>query len=72
MDSNHRRNTPAELQSAPFGHSGTPPFSFLATLSFSVLVKECAKVSVFFIKSKVVPKKYEKKEKRRNGDRRKD
>src|SRR5688572_14262487 len=25
MDSNHRRHTPADLQSAPFGHSGTPP-----------------------------------------------
>ena len=26
MDSNHRRLTPAELQSAPFGHSGNCPF----------------------------------------------
>ena len=25
MDSNHRRRTPAELQSAPFGHSGNCP-----------------------------------------------
>ena len=25
MDSNHRRLTPAELQSAPFGHSGNCP-----------------------------------------------
>lgn len=25
MDSNHRRHTPADLQSAPFGHSGTTP-----------------------------------------------
>ncbi len=26
MDSNHRRRTPADLQSAPFGRSGTPPY----------------------------------------------
>ncbi len=26
MDSNHRRRTPAELQSAPFVHSGNCPF----------------------------------------------
>ena len=25
MDSNHRRRTPADLQSAPFGHSGIRP-----------------------------------------------
>ena len=25
MDSNHRRRKPADLQSAPFGRSGTPP-----------------------------------------------
>ena len=27
MDSNHRRHKPADLQSAPFGHSGIRPFS---------------------------------------------
>ena len=26
MDSNHRRRKPADLQSAPFGHSGTCPY----------------------------------------------
>ncbi len=26
MDSNHRRRTSADLQSAPFGHSGIRPF----------------------------------------------
>ena len=26
MDSNHRRRTPADLQSAPFGHSGIFPY----------------------------------------------
>ena len=29
MDSNHRRYEPADLQSAPFGHSGKPPFQLL-------------------------------------------
>ncbi len=29
MDSNHRRYKPADLQSAPFGHSGILPFLFL-------------------------------------------
>ncbi len=28
MDSNHRRRTPADLQSAPFGHSGIFPIFF--------------------------------------------
>ena len=28
MDSNHRRRKPAELQSAPFGHSGNCPLFF--------------------------------------------
>ena len=28
MDSNHRRRTSADLQSAPFGHSGIRPFYF--------------------------------------------
>ena len=27
MDSNHRRRKPADLQSAPFGHSGICPYS---------------------------------------------
>ena len=37
MDSNHRRRKPAELQSAPFGHSGNCPFQyiFLSLLSDS-------------------------------------
>ena len=34
MDSNHRRRKPAELQSAPFGHSGNCPL-FLSLLSDS-------------------------------------
>jgi hypothetical protein len=35
MDSNHRRHTPADLQSAPFGHSGTPPKLFKELVPFS-------------------------------------
>ena len=31
MDSNHRRRTPADLQSAPFGHSGNFPYFSSAT-----------------------------------------
>ena len=31
MDSNHRRYKPADLQSAPFGHSGIRPCSFWAS-----------------------------------------
>jgi polyferredoxin len=65
MDSNHRKNTLTELQSVPFSHSGTPPVFFVTTLSFSVLVKECAKVIVFFIMSKAVSKKNAKKIKKR-------
>ena len=61
MDSNHRKNTLTELQSVPFSHSGTPPVFFTATHSFCVLMKECAKVIVFFIMSKTVPKKNAKK-----------
>ncbi len=39
MDSNHRRYKPADLQSAPFGHSGILPFFrffFAMTSSFFV------------------------------------
>ena len=36
LDSNQRRHKPADLQSAPFGRSGNPPY-FLA-----ILVKSCA------------------------------
>ena len=35
MDSNHRRRTPADLQSAPFGHSGNFPIFLAATLRFT-------------------------------------
>ena len=72
MDSNHRKNTLTELQSVPFSHSGTPPVFFVTTHSFCVLVKECAKVIVFFIMSKTVPKKNVKKMKKRKEVREKE
>ena len=34
MDSNHRRRKPADLQSAPFGHSGICPFAFKTLSTF--------------------------------------
>ena len=33
MDSNHRRRTPADLQSAPFGHSGIFPYFRLQSIA---------------------------------------
>ena len=32
MDSNHRRRKPADLQSAPFGHSGICPYSLSVSI----------------------------------------
>ena len=56
MDSNHRRRTPADLQSAPFGHSGIcPEFQHLTfeCLSFSsVVLNSSAKVRQISIRSK--------------------
>ena len=44
MDSNHRRRKPADLQSAPFGHSGIRPSTFVwdykgSYIFFTVQVK---------------------------------
>ena len=36
MDSNHRRYKPADLQSAPFGHSGIRPWSVIEFLVYSL------------------------------------
>ena len=46
MDSNHRRLTPAELQSAPFGHSGNCPFG---RTDYSVNAFVSAKVQKTFV-----------------------
>ena len=35
MDSNHRRYKPADLQSAPFGHSGIRPYNLSASRSLT-------------------------------------
>ena len=32
MDSNHRRQEPADLQSAPFGHSGNHPLNYFVNI----------------------------------------
>ncbi len=59
MDSNHRRYKPADLQSAPFGHSGTPPLYFsknaqnLICSDFGV-----ANVQAFVYNSNFYRKKY--------------
>ena len=38
MGSNHRRLMPADLQSAPFGRSGIPPFHWTSeTMSVSAM-----------------------------------
>ncbi len=58
MDSNHRRRKPAELQSAPFGHSGNCPLSlrydnyFLKLFSLT-FVWDC-KGNTIFINYKII------------------
>ena len=44
MDSNHRRRKPADLQSAPFGHSGNHPI-FVHTLLY---IGECLSLKLIF------------------------
>ena len=53
MDSNHRRRKPADLQSAPFGHSGNYPFHcgrYILTLQprSSTSLNSAAKVGIIF------------------------
>ena len=49
MDSNHRRYKPADLQSAPFGHSGILPFfrffRAIPSLDFVSSVSHCRKAT---------------------------
>ena len=48
MDSNHRRRKPADLQSAPFGHSGICPLA-IESLTTDVAFFNCdAKIQLFF------------------------
>jgi hypothetical protein len=45
MDSNHRRRKPADLQSAPFGHSGIAPKIYVYN---PLLSKVGANLKLFF------------------------
>ena len=38
MDSNHRRRKPADLQSAPFGHSGICPYFLIAMQRYELFL----------------------------------
>ena len=62
MDSNHRRRKPADLQSAPFGHSGIHPSSgiFRANYLFwhSYLRNSDCKIIEFSSHIKIFSKKY--------------
>ena len=57
MDSNHRRRTPADLQSAPFGHSGICPESVCKdnTLYFNLQTKSCIFIAVTAASSPLFP-----------------
>ena len=52
MDSNHRRRAPADLQSAPFGHSGILPkvslFTTFARCPVFIPVREYLSVETCF------------------------
>ncbi len=53
MDSNHRRRKPADLQSAPFGHSGICPDSDVFTARLTIAAAKtspetAAKLGIFF------------------------
>ena len=50
MDSNHRRRKPAELQSAPFGHSGNCPSLFFAVQRYKLFLN-CANGSAHLQRS---------------------
>ena len=51
MDSNHRRRKPADLQSAPFGHSGIHPGYATAKLTLIFVITKLLKF--FFILMKI-------------------
>ena len=57
MDSNHRRRTSADLQSAPFGHSGTPPSYFQKTSKRLCCRFWSRKCMMFLIQFKLLGKK---------------
>lgn len=41
MDSNHRSRKTAELQSAPFGHSGNCPYYFQLQCKGTIIFETC-------------------------------
>ena len=49
MDSNHRRRKSAELQSAPFGHSGNCPHYFLLRCKGTINFVTCKKNLSFLL-----------------------
>ena len=54
MDSNHRRRKPADLQSAPFGHSGIcPSFSWKLKVENQTITPPKHQYQLFFDKSSV-------------------
>ena len=57
MDSNHRRRKPADLQSAPFGHSGICPKSVCKdnTLYFNLQTKSCIFIAATAASSPLLP-----------------
>ena len=44
MDSNHRRRKPAELQSAPFGHSGNCPLVLNCSAKVRFIFETCKRL----------------------------
>ena len=54
MDSNHRRRKPADLQSAPFGHSGMCPFALDSLALVGSFLNCDAKVRLFFESASVL------------------
>jgi hypothetical protein len=51
MDSNHRKRKLADLQSAPFGHSGTPPYIQKSCQRTVCVLNWTAKLYSFFVMS---------------------
>ena len=52
MDSNHRRHKPADLQSAPFGHSGICPIAFEFHRFITFVSQLRCKDTTIFVNSK--------------------
>ena len=55
MDSNHRRRKPADLQSAPFGHSGNCPFCGLRVQKYGFFLNQQTFSRLFYKKKRIFP-----------------